>query len=106
MQNVRRIVKLLDEQYSFLGIKFGIDPLLNLFPGLGNLLGVAISIYLFWIAYQKKSEPVVYFKMALNIILDFLMGVIPVLGLIFDLAYKSNVRNLKILENSPSTNIS
>lgn len=98
LKNAKKIVTLLDTEFSLMGIKFGLDPILNIIPGFGSLFGAAVSIYLFWIAYKLNSGLTTYLKMAANILLDFLLGVIPVVGIFFDVAYKSNVRNLKILE--------
>lgn len=94
----RRITYLMDTKFSVFGIKFGIDPLLDVIPGLGNILGAATSCYLFWIARQLHAPRTVYWKMAWNITLDYLLGAIPVAGILADLFYRSNVKNFALLE--------
>lgn len=93
----RRLVELLDTKFNLLGIKFGIDPFLDLFPIFGNLLGVAISCYVFWIAYQLKVPQQIYWRMAWHIAADFVLGAIPFAGFVFDLFYRANSKNLALL---------
>lgn len=94
----RRLTSVLDLRFNIVGIRFGIDPLLDIIPGFGNILAAATSCYLFWIAIQLKVPQEVYWKMAGNIVLDYLLGVIPVAGVIFDMFYRSNVKNFTLLE--------
>lgn len=91
------LAKLLDSKFNFLGIRFGLDPLLGLIPGLGEVVTVAMSLYIVWIGIQMKLPQVRIYQMLGNIVVDFLVGIIPVLGDIFDIFYKSNIRNLDIL---------
>ena len=87
----------MDTKFNFFGIRFGIDPLLDFWPGFGSLLGAGISSYLLWIAYRLKVPPRIYFRMGWNIFLDFIVGEVPILGAVFDVFYKANVRNLALL---------
>lgn len=91
------LTTLLDEQFTVFGIKFGIDPLLDFIPGIGNFIGVGISLYLVWIGKQMNIPNEALFKMIRNIILDFLLGIIPILGEFADVAFRSNSKNLAIL---------
>lgn len=88
----------MDIKFKVLGIRFGIDPLLNIIPGIGNYLATGISCYLFYIAWRLKVPVVVYLHMVWNILVDFIFGVVPYIGIIFDLFYRSNVRNFVLLE--------
>ncbi len=94
----RRLTTVLDTKFNVLGIRFGIDPLLDAIPGLGNTLAAATSCYLFWIARKINVPRQIYLRMAWNILADYALGIIPVAGLIFDIFYKSNVKNLALLE--------
>ncbi|ANH80566.1 hypothetical protein A8C56_05805 [Niabella ginsenosidivorans] len=94
---IRRISRLLDEQFSVGGFKFGIDPLLNLIPVAGDVGGYLMSIGLIITMAQYGASGKVVAKMVLNATLDALVGAIPVLGWIFDFAYKANTRNVKLL---------
>lgn len=88
---------LMDTKFTFLGIRFGLDPLLDLWPGFGSLIGAVVSCYLFWIAYQLKVPSRVYWRMGWHIILDFMIGEVPVIGAVFDLFYHANAKNLALL---------
>jgi hypothetical protein len=92
-----RLTRLMDTQFKIFGIRFGIDPFFDFIPGLGSFIGSAVSFYLFWIAWKLKVPSVIYFRMGWNILLDFVLGELPVIGFFFDLYYKSNAKNLKLL---------
>lgn len=99
LKTARILAKLLDNQFSFLGIKFGLDPIIDLIPGFGDILGAVLSFYIIWIGAQLEMPPKKIFRMILNVIIDFLLGLPPVIGPIADLFYKSNQMNLKIIED-------
>lgn len=94
----RRIVSVMDLKFSVFGIRFGIDPLLDIIPGLGNLLAVGVSCYLFWIAYRMNVPPHVYLRMLWNIGVDYVFGVVPYIGIVMDLFFRANVKNLALIE--------
>lgn len=96
--SARRMATLLDTKFSFLGIKFGVDPILDIIPGLGSIVGAITSTYLFWIAKRLNVGFWVYMRMLVNILLDLILGEIPVVGILFDVFYKSNIKNIQILE--------
>lgn len=90
--------QLLDNQFEFLGIRFGVNALLDLFPEIGDLLAAILSLYLIWIALQMHVPKVKILKMIQNILINFFIGVIPIVG---DIAYvfrKANIKNLRILQ--------
>ncbi|MFK7757688.1 MAG: DUF4112 domain-containing protein [Flavobacteriales bacterium] len=91
--------KLLDSQFRIPGtdISFGIDPLLGLIPGLGDLIGYGFSAVLLYSAFRKGVKGEVLIKMLGNIGLDALVGMVPVLGTVFDFVYKANTRNYQLL---------
>jgi len=94
----RVFAKLLDNQFSFLGIKFGIDPILDLVPGLGDVAGMILSSYLVWIAWEIGLPTSQIGRMIKNILVDFVVGIIPVVGPVADVFYRANLMNLEILE--------
>ena len=93
------LTELLDNKFSFLGIRFGLDPVLDLFPIVGDILTTAISLYLVWIGYQIHVPENKIHEMIGNIILDFIIGLIPFLGAVGDVFYKANSKNLKIIKS-------
>ena len=95
-----RLAHLLDDQWRIpiVGIRFGIDPLLGLFPVLGDLISAFIAISIVRTAVKYKLPPKIWMAMILNIALDFGIGLLPVVGDILDIFFKSNARNIKLLE--------
>lgn len=93
----QRLVALMDTKFTVFGIRFGIDPLLDFLPGFGSAIGAGISCYLFWIAYQLKVPIRIYWMMGWHILLDYLLGILPFIGVIADVFYRSNTKNLAIL---------
>ena len=91
--------KLLDTQFKIPGtnVTFGIDPLIGLIPGLGDVIGYGFSAVLLYSAFRKGVKGEVLLKMLGNMGLDALVGMIPILGTIFDFVYKANTRNYQLL---------
>jgi len=80
------------------GIRVGWDPILGLIPGAGDLIATAVSAYVVFLAARFNLPKDVMGQMVFNVLLDMSIGAIPLLGDIFDAFYKSNVRNLALLE--------
>lgn len=96
---LERLAWLLDNSIPIPGLKarIGLDPLLGLFPGIGDTLGALLSSYILAAASRLGAPKSVLLKMAFNIAVDALGGAFPVLGDVFDLAWKANHRNVKLL---------
>jgi hypothetical protein len=81
------------------GYRIGLDGLIDLVPGLGDVAGVLVSG---WIIYQAAAcgapQPILL-RMTGNVLLDALLGAFPVLGVIADSAFKANLRNVAIFEH-------
>lgn len=94
-----RLAELLDNKFRIpnTNIRFGIDPLLGLVPGAGDWLAGVISLYFLIQAAMRGGKASVMGRMFINILLDVLIGAIPVLGDFFDVYWKANVRNAEIL---------
>ena len=71
---------------------------MGLIPGAGDLAGAALSGYIVLIAVRRGAPPVVIWRMLGNVGIDTLFGTIPVIGDLFDVAYKSNIKNVELLE--------
>ncbi|MGJ7029758.1 DUF4112 domain-containing protein [Niabella hirudinis] len=97
LKTVRTITRLMDEQFSVGGFRFGLDPLLNFIPVLGDVSGYLMSIGLIITMAQHGASGRLVAKMVVNATLDALIGAIPVLGWIFDFVYKANTRNVQLL---------
>ena len=81
-----------------------VDPLLGLIlPGVGDLIGSLLGLYLVVIAVRRRMSPVIVARMLLHLALDAALGAIPVIGDIADFAYKANERNLALLVDRRGT---
>ena len=96
---VERIARLMDSQFQLPGtrFRFGLDPLLGLLPIVGDLSSTAVSVALLLTMLRHGASGAVVVRMAFNILIDTVVGAIPVLGNVFDFAYKSNERNVALL---------
>lgn len=94
------ISDLLDSRYRIPGtnIRFGADFLLGLIPVAGDAITLGISGVLVLVMARKGASGMVLFKMIGNMVLDAVVGAIPLLGDLFDLGYKANRRNLHLME--------
>jgi len=98
LQHARFIANLMDRQFKIGNIEFGVESFLGFIPAFGDILGLLLSLYIYRIAHEMQVPRKHRIRMLFNIILDLTVGVIPILGDIFDVYYKANVRNLHILE--------
>jgi hypothetical protein len=78
----------------------GLDPLIGLIPGIGDLIGALISMVIVVRAVQAGIPRIAIARMMANITVDTLIGSIPLFGDAFDFAYKANLKNLRIYEQS------
>jgi hypothetical protein len=92
--------RVLDTRYRIPGtdIRFGLDFILGLIPGAGDIISLGMSGVLILTMARYGASSKVVTKMLGNVALDSLVGTIPLLGDIFDLAFKSNYRNLQLLK--------
>jgi hypothetical protein len=94
------LASLLDDMFRIPGtaIRFGLDPLIGLVPALGDLLTGAASFLIIFSAWQRQLPKVTVARMMANVAIDTLVGSIPLLGDAFDVAWKSNRKNLNLLQ--------
>ncbi len=78
-------------------LRFGIDPILGLLPGIGDVLGAGFGFAILYDAARCKVRRWTQFRIALNVLINAVFGAIPVLGDLFSLSFKSNARNYKLL---------
>jgi hypothetical protein len=101
-----RVVRLLDDQFALPGtkVRFGVDSLLGLLvPGAGDVVTAAGAAGVFWLAIQRGVPRVVLARMALNVAVDAVFGAVPLIGDLFDLVFRSNRRNLQLVERYTAT---
>jgi hypothetical protein len=98
-QTLQRLEILLDEAFRIPGtsIRFGLDGIIGLVPGLGDVLAGLLSLIIPLAAWIRGAPYVTLLRMAANVGIGVLIGSIPVLGDIFDIAWKANRRNYQLL---------
>ena len=97
----RRLSVLLDSAIRIPGtnLRIGLDPILGaLLPELGDALTGALALSLLGVAYQQRVPKLVMARMLINIAFDALLGAIPLIGDVFDFAFKANEKNLALIE--------
>jgi hypothetical protein len=100
LDGLRKMAQLLDSAFAVPGTSYrvGLDPILGLVPGLGDLVSPLFTIGILWQARELAVPRVVQLRMIVNVAIDSLIGAVPVVGDLFDFAWKANNRNLLLLE--------
>lgn len=100
LEALRRWAVLLDSYFRVPGtrIRFGLDALIGLVPGVGDISTPVFAGMLLVQAVRMRLPIVVQARMVLNAALDMLLGLVPVLGDLVDIGWKANMRNLALLE--------
>ncbi len=99
-KRLEKLAWLLDNSIPIPGLNYriGLDGFLGFLPGFGDTLGAALSSVILAEASRLGVPKAVLVKMAVNVALDALLGVVPVFGDIFDFAWKANQKNVELLE--------
>lgn len=97
---VQRIAHLFDSAFHIPGtnFRFGLDPLLNFIPIVGDASGFMVGAALVWVMAKHGVSRKVIILMVTNLAIDAIVGAIPLLGWVTDFYFKSNNRNLKLLQ--------
>jgi hypothetical protein len=94
---LKKLEQRLDRQFSLFGVQFGLDGIVGLVPVVGDVFTGVMGLYLIVEARRLGARRWTMARMLVNWALDFGLGAIPVLGDIFDIAFKSNSKNLRLL---------
>lgn len=97
---VHALAHLLDASFEIpgIGFRFGLDPILGLIPGLGDIAGTALGAYLLYEAQRLGAPRRLMARMAANLAADLLVGAVPLAGDLFDAAFRANLRNARLLD--------
>ena len=100
LDRMRAAARLLDSQFRIPGtnIRFGLDAVAGLVPGVGDFAGAVASAYFIYEAARLGAPGTVLARMVTNVGLEALVGAVPILGDLFDVAFKANNRNMRLLE--------
>lgn len=102
LARLRHLSFLLDSAFRIpiLGYRVGWDAILGLVPGLGDAVGLLFSGYIVFEAARLGAPKSVLARMIYNVALEFIIGVIPIIGDLFDAVWKANIRNVRLLERA------
>jgi hypothetical protein len=97
----RALANLLDNRFRVPGTnwRFGIDPLLGLIPGLGDIAGALFAMWSVLLARKLGAPRIIQVQMLTNIALDMVGGAVPIVGDLFDMAFKAHARNRQLLDD-------
>jgi hypothetical protein len=101
LKRMRQLSRVLDSAIVIPGTKqrMGLDPILGLIPGGGDTISAALSAYIIIEAALMGLPRAALVRMVINLALDTVVGTLPILGDIFDVFSKANLRNMQIVEN-------
>lgn len=100
LAHVRRLAHWLDEGITIPGTRWriGLDPILGLLPGAGDAAGAVLAAAIMVEGVRQGVSRYTLLRMAGNVALDAVVGVVPLFGDLFDAAWKANLRNMTLLE--------
>jgi hypothetical protein len=100
LEMLRRWADLLDNRFRVPGtrIRFGLDAIVGLVPGVGDLSAPLFAIVILETGFRLRIPHIVQARMVLNAAIDMLLGLVPLLGDLADIAWKANLRNMALLE--------
>ncbi|HEX6434954.1 MAG TPA: DUF4112 domain-containing protein [Gemmatimonadales bacterium] len=100
IERLRTLTRLLDSAIQIPGTRYriGLDAIVGVVPGIGDVIGAFFSAFLVWQAARMGVSTATLVRMLGNMALDTIVGEVPLLGDLFDAGFKSNTRNLALLE--------
>ncbi|MGF1677375.1 MAG: DUF4112 domain-containing protein [Rivularia sp. (in: cyanobacteria)] len=100
LKRLRILSRILDKAITIpgTGIGVGLDPIIGLIPAGGDFIGVLLSMYIVLESARLGASKATLGRMTVNILIDGLVGTVPIFGDFFDFAWKANDHNIKLLE--------
>ena len=101
MARIERVAGLLDTRFRLpvIGVRVGWDSIIGLIPGLGDAVTTIPAGWMIWNGYQMGARKSTLARMGLNAGIDLVVGSIPIIGDMLDVAFKSHKRNLALLQS-------
>jgi len=100
LHRARRLADLLDAEFQIAGVRFGFDALVGLVPGIGDAVGFLAGLYPIHLVRKHRLGRRVEQRMIANLMIDSIGGMIPIVGDLFDVTFKANLKNLALLERA------
>jgi hypothetical protein len=99
LRQLELLARLMDNQFKVPGtnIRFGLDAIIGLIPGVGDLSTFGISTFMLFVMVKNGASGFVLARMILNVLIDTIIGSIPLVGDLFDVGFKSNTKNMRLM---------
>ncbi|MFC7291201.1 DUF4112 domain-containing protein [Hirschia litorea] len=99
LKDMEALARLLDSRFTIpgLNVKYGIDGLIGLIPGIGDVLTALLGFYIIARSVVLGGSFFLIVRMLFNLLIDVTLGAIPLVGDFFDFAFRSNANNVKML---------
>jgi hypothetical protein len=97
LARLESLANLMDARFRVLGLRVGLDSIVGLVPGIGDVATTLPAAWILWRAWRLGASPGALGRMAVNLGIDTGVGAIPILGDIFDVGFRSNKRNVALL---------
>lgn len=98
VDDLKSLSILLDSQFSAFGFRFGLDGIIGLIPGVGDLITTSMSIWILFQAASLGCTPATLMRMGVNILVENVIDIIPFFGHFFDFFWKANNKNIALLD--------
>lgn len=99
LKRLDKLAVVLDSRFTIPGtkIRFGLDALLGLAPGIGDAVGALISLWIVYSGWRMGATRATSFRMLGNVGLELVLGFVPIVGDLFDVVWRANNRNIELL---------
>ena len=99
LERLDNLSQLLDVAFSIPGtnVRFGVEAILRLVPGIGDAAASALSCWLLFEAYRLGVPPLLLGRMIGNVVVEGIAGAVPIAGDLFDIRWRANRRNVGLL---------
>ena len=100
LARIDMLSKLFDTAFTLPGsnVRFGVEALMRLVPGIGDAAASALSCYLLYEAHRLEVPQQVFARLVANVAIEGIVGAVPVFGDLFDVGFRANRRNVAILK--------
>lgn len=101
VERLQRLARLWDSAFRIPGtqVRVGLDPLIGLVPGLGDAAGALVASYIVLEGLRFDVPPSTLLRMLANVAIDAVLGTVPVIGDMFDVGWKANIKNVALIEH-------
>jgi hypothetical protein len=100
LERARVVAQMLDSKFELAGIRFGLDAVMGLVPVVGDTVSLLLGMYPLYLARKHKLGKSVELRMLANLAVDYVGGLVPLAGDVFDVAFKANLKNFALLEKA------